>query len=215
MSSGLIKCLLDHIAKEDLERSIRPAPDCPKYKLKEVFTAKKGRVPKKLSSVFNQNSKPYINIKAFERNIIDQYVDSNDGVGVGEDDLVIVWDGARSGLVGRGQNGILGSTLKKLTLKPAFSKAILPYCYFFLQQQYPYINRMGRGSVIKHVNPTTFWELEIPIPDEGSERFKKITEIVGAIEMVEAHTEQNLRLVRDVKRAVLGTAFSYGRKCLS
>ena len=53
MSSGLIKCLLDHIAKKNLERSIRPASDCPKYKLKEVFTAKKGRVPKKLSSVFN------------------------------------------------------------------------------------------------------------------------------------------------------------------
>ena len=130
------------------------------------------------------------------------------GVGVSEDDLVIVWDGARSGLVGKGQNGILGSTLKKLTLKSTFSKAILPYCYFFLQQQYSYVNRMGRGSVINNVNPIIFWELEIPIPDEGSERFKKITEIVGAIEMVEAHTEQNLRLVRDKKRAVLGTAFS-------
>lgn len=109
---------------------------------------------------------------------------------------------------GKGQNGILGSTLKKLTLKPAFSKSLLPYFYFFLQQQYQYINRMGRGSVIKHVDPTTFWNLEIPIPDEDSERFEKITKIVGAIEMVEEHTQRNLKLVRDMKKAVLTNSFT-------
>ena len=67
---------------------------------------------------------------------------------------------------------------------------------------------MGRGSVIKHVDPTTFWNLEIPIPDEDSERFAKITKIVGAIEMVEEHTQRNLKLVRDMKKAVLTNSFT-------
>jgi len=67
---------------------------------------------------------------------------------------------------------------------------------------------MGRGSVIKHVDPITFWNLEIPIPDEDSERFEKITKVVGAIEMVEKHTERNLKLVRDMKKAVLHSSFT-------
>ncbi len=186
---------------------MRPPPNCPKYKLKEIFHAQKGQVPEELCNTFNENSKPYINIKAFERGIIDWYVHSKDGVLVSEENLLIVWDGARSGLVGKGQNGILGSTLKKLSLKPAFSKALLPYFYFFLQQQYLYINRMGRGSVIKHIDPTFFWNLEIPVPDQDSERFERITKVVEAIEIVEKHTVQNLKMVRDLRKAVLQASF--------
>jgi len=203
-----MKPLLDYLSNNDISSQLRPPPNCLKYRLKDIFTARKGRVPEKLSTEFNNQSKPYINIKAFERGIYDYYVQSNDGVPVNEDELVVVWDGARSGLVGKGQNGILGSTLKKLTLKPEFSKSLLTYFYFFLQQQYPYINRMGRGSVIKHVDPTTFWNLEIPIPNEDSERFEKITKIVGAIEMVEEHTQRNLKLVRDLKSSFLYSTFS-------
>lgn len=207
MSDKLLKPLLDYLSKNDIPSKLRPPPNCPKHRLKDIFTAQKGRVPETLCSEFNDQAKPYINIKAFERGIYDYYVQSDDGVPVHDDELVIVWDGARSGLVGKGQDGILGSTLKKLTLKPAFSKSLLPYFYFFLQQQYPYINRMGRGSVIKHVDPTTFWNLEIPIPDKDSERFEKITKIVGAIEMVEEHTQRNLKLVQNMKQAVLHTSF--------
>jgi hypothetical protein len=45
-----------------------------------------------LTPTFNENAKPYINIKAFEQGIIEQYVISDDGVPVSDNDLVIVWD---------------------------------------------------------------------------------------------------------------------------
>ena len=131
MSDKLLKPLLDYLSNNDISSKLRPPPNSPMYRLKDIFTAQKGRVPETLCSDFNNQTKPYINIKAFERGIYDYYVQSDDGVSVYDDELVIVWDGARSGLVGKGRNGILGSTLKKLTLKPVFSKSLLPYFYFF------------------------------------------------------------------------------------
>ena len=157
--------LIELLSKKDFEEKIRPPPNCQNYRLSEIFTFQKGRVPHTLSTIFNEGNLPYINIKAFEQEVVEYYVNPGDGVSVNGDDLVIVWDGARCGLVGQGQNGILGSTLKKLSLRKPFAHVPLSYMKFFLQSQYRYINCHSRGSVIQHVDPDLFWKLEVPIPE--------------------------------------------------
>ena len=127
---------------------------------------------------------------------------------VNKEDLVIVWDGARCGLVGQGQNGILGSTLKKLSLRKSFAHIPLSYMKFFLQSQYRYINSYSRGSVIQHVDPDLFWKLEIPIPEKDDERFQRITTLLQAMDGIEEQTEKQLNLVRNMRDSLLHLAFS-------
>lgn len=199
--------LTDYVTKAVLDEKISPAYDCPTYRLSEVFHAKKGVVPAELSTTFNENAKPYINIKAFEQGIIEHYVESEDGVAVSAKDLLIVWDGARCGLVGQGKDGILGSTLKKLTLKEEFSSVPLTYMRHFIQSHYRVLNTNSRGSVIQHVDPSIFWKLQIPIPAQDDERFRRICTLVKAMDQVELQLKQQVALVKDMKHSFLHEAF--------
>lgn len=202
-----LSALTEYFMKHNVVETIRPPPDCPRYRLKDVLEAKKGRVPRVLTSTFNSMAKPYITIKAFERGIVDWYVESDDGVSVTDNDLVIVWDGARSGLVGKGRDGILGSTLKKLTPKEEFSHVPPSYVRYFLQMHNSHINRNTRGSVIQHVDPDLFWSLKIPIPEQDTIHFRKISTLVQALDDIEDHTLKQLQLVRKMKQSVLAQSF--------
>ena len=203
----VITTLLEILSQKGLEAKIRPPPNCPNFRLSEVFSSKKGIVPKDLSPIFNKSALPYINIKAFEQEIVEYYAKPGDGVSVNEDDLVIVWDGARCGLVGQGQNGILGSTLKKLSLRKSFTHVPLSYMKFFLQSQYRYINGHSRGSVIQHIDPDLFWKLEVPIPEKDDERFQRITTLLQAMDGIEEQTEKQLNLVRNMRDSLLKLSF--------
>ena len=87
-------------------------------KVGEYVISVKGKKPKKFSSEKTvQCSIPYVNIKAFEKNIIDEYTDGKGCVFCEEGDFLMVWDGSRSGYVGKAIKGALGSTLMKLSFQ--------------------------------------------------------------------------------------------------
>lgn len=198
-----LNTLLRFLSQNGFDTKIRPPP----YRLSEIFTSRKGKVPNTLSTNFNRGTLPYINIKAFEQGVIEYYATPDDGVSVNKKDLVIVWDGARCGLVGEGQDGILGSTLKKLSLQKSFTHIPISYMKFFLQSQYRYINSHSRGSVIQHVNPALFWKLEVPILDNDDKRFQRITTLLQAMDGIEEQTEKQLTLVRNMRGSLLHLAF--------
>lgn len=74
-------------------------------------------------------------------------------------DVLIVWDGARSGLVGSGVSGYIGSTLSKAWSQSTENK----YLFYFLKSQYGYINTNTKGVGIPHVDPGILNAIEIPI----------------------------------------------------
>lgn len=122
--------------------------------------AQKGRKPIKLSRVKFLDSIPYLDIEAIEKGIILQYADPYSSVHASKTDLFIVWDGARSGLVAKGLDGAVGSTL--VCLKPLLVNAT--YLYYFLKSKYEYLNKNTTGSSIPHINAKLFYSLDIPIP---------------------------------------------------
>lgn len=207
MPSNPLTVLTQYLSTLDINEKIRPPADCPTYRLAEVFDSKKGNVPAELTRSFNQSSKPYISIKAFEHGIIEHYVESGDGIPVSSKDLVIVWDGARCGLVGLGKDGILGSTLRKLTPKAEFSEVPLSYLLYFIRSRYKELNAYSRGSVIQHVDPDRFWKLQIPIPAQDDERFQRICALVQAMDQIELQLKQQAALVKDMKHSFLHEAF--------
>lgn len=202
-----LRTLGEYLTQHNVVEALKLPSECPRYKLSDLLTAVKGKVPGELTWHFTDQVQPYITIKAFERGIIDQYVASGDGVPVSENDLIIVWDGARCGLIGQGKNGILGSTLKKLSLKEQFNHVPLSYVRYFLQSQYRVLNGYSRGSVIQHVDPSLFWSLKLPIPDQNDKRFKRMCTLFNALDEVEKHTQRQLKLVRQMRDSLLHHAF--------
>ena len=175
-------------------------------KVGEYVVSVKGKKPKRLSSVQTAVCPlPYINIKAFEKNIIDEYTD---GVGCAlceDGDFLMVWDGSRSGYVGKAIKGAIGSTLVKLN----FPNIENNYAYYFLQSKYLEINTRAKGVGIPHVDPNILWNYDLLIPPRLTQQA-----IVSKIEELFSELDkgiENLRIaqqqLKTYRQAVLKWAF--------
>jgi len=173
--------------------------------LREILDFVKGKKPKNLGAKNELLTIPYVNIRAFEKKVIDKFTDGTDSRLCETSDILIVWDGARCGLVGRGVSGAIGSTLAKLVcyeLNPS-------YLFHYLRLKYDYINKRPRGVGIPHVDPNIFWNITMPLPPLVEQ-----DRIVSKIEELFTRLDAGLESLRMVKtqlgryrQAVLKHAF--------
>lgn len=150
-------------------------------KLGEYVISVKGKKPKRVSPVRTAEcSIPYVNIKAFETGIIDEFTDGTGCVFCEENDFLMVWDGSRSGYVGKAIKGALGSTLVKLK----FPDIDINYAYFYLQSKFLEINTRAKGVGIPHVDPSLLWNYRLPIPPLPEQRtiVSKIEELLSGLD---------------------------------
>ena len=130
-------------------------------KLGELAVHEKGKKPRKQSPIPSAlHPIPYIDICAFEEGVIRSWTNGLDCRICRESELLMVWDGARSGLVGNGKNGALGSTLVRLD----FPLIENQYAFYFFQLKYQEINSRTKGSGTPHVDPFLLWNYEFPVP---------------------------------------------------
>ncbi len=173
--------------------------------LSDLVWPRKGKKPRELSESVGENSIPYIDIQAFERGNIRQYADATSSVIVEPGDILVVWDGARCGLVGKAPvRGALGSTL--MHLKPY---SILPsYLQFLLQSQFEEINTSPRGSGITHVAPELFWRLHFPIPPLAEQKriVAKIEELLPQVNAVRERLNRASQIMKGFRQAILRAA---------
>ena len=151
----------------------------------------KGKKPKNQSKEkTDEYCMPYIDIKAFEKGI---YASYTDGVGCrlcSEEDFLMVWDGSRSGLVGKGVKGAVGSTLVRIN----FPRIVNNYAYYFLQSKYLEINTRAKGVGIPHVDPNLLWGYEFPIPP-----FKEQHRIVSKVEELFSEIDKGVESLKTAK----------------
>ena len=120
----------------------------------------KGKKPKNQSEVQTEvYIYPYVDIQGFEKNIFDSYTDGQNCAFCTEDDFLMVWDGSRSGLVGKAVNGAIGSTLVKINLPKIENR----FAYYFLKSKYIELNTNAKGTGTPHVNPDLLWNYSFPI----------------------------------------------------
>jgi type I restriction enzyme, S subunit len=172
----------------------------------EYVISIKGKKPKRVSSVkTNECSIPYVNIKAFEKNLIDEYTDGVGCVLCEEDDFLMVWDGSRSGYVGRAIKGALGSTLVKLK----FPNLDINYAYYFLQSKYIEINTRAKGIGIPHVDPNLLWNYLLPIPPlpEQLAIVSKIEELLSELENGKQQLQTAQQQLKAYRQSLLKWAF--------
>lgn len=151
-------------------------------KLGEVCTYSKGKKPAILKEAKTKEcSIPYINIKAFEKGIISEYTNGEKCNICEDDDLLMVWDGARCGLIGKAKKGAVGSTLMKILPKENIHKE---YLYHFISSKFWTLNTKPKGVGIPHIEPTLLWNFELvvpPIPEQHA-IVAKIEELLSELE---------------------------------
>ncbi|MFN4812914.1 MAG: restriction endonuclease subunit S [Bacteroidota bacterium] len=151
-------------------------------KLREVCTYSKGKKPAVLNETKNKDcSVPYINIKAFEKGIISEYTNGEKCNICNDDDLLMVWDGARCGLIGKAKKGAVGSTLMKILPKENIHK---DYLYHFISSKFWTLNTKPKGVGIPHIEPTLLWNFELVVPPLSEQQaiVAKIEELLSELE---------------------------------
>jgi type I restriction enzyme, S subunit len=161
----------------------------------EVCEFKKGKKPKNSGFRSDTRTVPYINIKAFETGKPEEYAELGNYPMCSKDDVLIVWDGARSGLVGSSVSGYIGSTLSKVWSHETDNK----YLFYFLKSQYDYINTNTKGVGIPHVDPGIINAIPIPLAPfdqqqlivaEIEKQFSRLDEAVEAFKRIQANLKR-------------------------
>ena len=166
----------------------------------------KGKKPKNESKTQTAVHKlPYVDIQTFEENIVRTWTD---GVGCrlcSETDFLMVWDGSRSGLVGKGVNGALGSTLVRIN----FPSMVNDYAYYFLQSKYQQINTRAKGSGTPHVDPDLLWNYKFPIPPLAEQHriVAKIEELFSELDKGDENLKTGRAQLKVYRQALLKHAF--------
>lgn len=179
-----------------------------------IMTLVKGKKPRQLFKEAQEGALPYVDIKAFELNEVQNYTDGVKCVPCDENDVLIVCDGSRSGLVGKGIKGYVGSTLAKVSAEGI----IRDYLYYFLQSKYRVFNTYKKGTGTPHLNQELLKSQKIivlPIQQQQKivsrieELFSKLDKGVETLQT----TKQQLAVYR---QAVLKETFSnvLGKKTL-
>ena len=170
-----------------------------------ILHMKKGKKPKLQSKDAIKGYLPYVDIKAFEQGIIDNYASTEKVLLCEDGDLLIVGDGSRSGLTGRAIKGIVGSTLYKIYADGMTTD----YLRYFIESKYLLLNTQKKGTGTPHLNANILKKSKLIVPSiEEQERIvAKIEELFSdldnAVETLNA-TKTQLEVYR---QAVLKEAF--------
>lgn len=175
-------------------------------KLNSIVKFEKGKKPKILIDDFEDKAIPYVTIKYFQTKEADQYTfETETNRLCKEDDILIVWDGARAGLIGTGVKGALGSTLCNIRFDDINKK----FMYYYFLSKYDLINSNTKGTGIPHVDPSYLDTLVLSIPP-----LKEQQRIVDRIESIFEKLDKAKELIEEArddfekrKSAVLEKAF--------
>ncbi|HRH65186.1 MAG TPA: restriction endonuclease subunit S, partial [Bacteroidia bacterium] len=173
--------------------------------LAEIAGYQKGKKPKRMEPSPFDCSLVYLDIKAIEKGSNEIFVDRESSNVTDENDLIIVWDGARAGWVAKSRAGAIGSTI--MALKPKIEK---DYLLRFLQTQFNYIQSNHRGTGIPHVDPDIFWNIKVPIAPlkEQNRIVAKLDALMQKVESNKQHLEKIPIILKRFRQSVLAAAVS-------
>lgn len=167
----------------------------PIYRIEDLVGIAKGK--KHELSDLPTNTR-FIQIDDLRNNENIKYTPDSKGTFVKNDDIVIAWDGANAGTVGFGLNGLIGSTLARLSKK--VEHVDTEYLARFLQSKFRVIRDNCTGATIPHVSRAHLNSLKIPLPPLAEQ--KRIAAILDKADAIRRKRQQAIQLADDFLRAV-------------
>ena len=175
-----------------------------------LVTYRKGKKP---SILVKEKSKkyciPYIDIKAFEKNIIKQYTNDPNAVLSDKTNILLVWDGSRMGIIGKGLEGAVGSTLVKIDLY----KIDFDYMFFLLSSKFKFFNSNPKQAGLPHMNGPLLDKMLIALPSIKEQKIivEKIENLMQKCQALEQEIKNSEANAQMLMQAVLKEAFE-GKK---
>lgn len=172
---------------------------------KKVMHLSKGKKPTRLSKIQEEGCMPYVDIKAFEEGIIDNFTDGEKCLPCRNGDILIVCDGSRSGMVGKAINGYVGSTLALISADGMSTD----FLYYFLQGQYLNLNTKKRGTGTPHLDKEVLGKQKLVIPPLIEQRHivSRIEELFSELDNSVSTLQKTKEQLAVYRQAVLKEAF--------
>jgi type I restriction enzyme S subunit len=127
----------------------------------------------------------------------------NSVVEVSRDDVIMIWDGSYAGHVFTGFNGVLASTMVKITPIVELDKKFL---YYYLLVNFEKFRSTTVGTGIPHVNKKVFEEFPIPVPPIHEQ--KRIAEILSTVDRVIESVDVAIARLEGLKKALMSVLLS-------
>ncbi len=174
--------------------------------LGKILHIQKGKKPQSQSTEALDGYLPYVDIKAFEKGIIDNYASTEKSLLCDDGDLLIVCDGSRSGLTGRAIKGVVGSTLAKIYADGLTTE----YLRYFIQSKYTLLNTQKKGTGTPHLNAEILKSSIITVPSlpEQDRIVTRIEELFSELDKAAETLQTTKKQLAVYRQAVLKEAFS-------
>ena len=121
-------------------------------------------------------------------------------------DILMLWDGERSGLVGHGLEGVVSSTVSKLSLRNEIESN---YLYYFLLNKFEWIQNKRTGTGIPHVPKDLGRILSVYYPIEKNYQ-QKVSLIIGTMDLTIKKTEALIEKYQQIKTGLMHDLFTRG-----
>lgn len=171
--------------------------------LAEFTSIQKGKISEQSESS-KDGYLPIINTD-FLRGNIKVWGKINGSVTCEKDDLLILWDGERSGLCATGNKGVVGSTFAKIKV----NDSLFPeYLFRFIDFNFEWIQGQRTGTGVPHVpkNLNSIFRIYYPpLPQQ-----QKIAQILSTCDAVLEKTEAAIAKYQAVKKGLLHDLFTRG-----
>lgn len=176
-------------------------------KIETLISLTKGKKPLNILQNVEDSYLPYVDIKAFETGIVDNYTDGEKCVSCNEGDLLIVCDGSRSGLVGKAITGYVGSTLARIDVSDEID---INYLYYFIQGKYQILNTNVKGTGTPHLKQDLLKSFNIYLPPIEKQKLivAKIEELFSKLDKGVEELNKIKEQLKIYRQAVLKEAFS-------
>ena len=136
----------------------------------------------------------------------DNYADTAFAIKANENDILMLWDGERSGLVGHKLDGVVSSTVSKLTPN---TKIGSDYLYYYLLFNFDWIQGRRTGTGVPHVPKDLARILEVSYPECKGIQFK-ISSILSAIDRAIEKTKSLIAKYQKIKAGLMHDLFTRG-----
>ena len=180
-------------------------------RFQDLVSYRKGKKPSVLVKEQSQKYNiPYIDIEAFEKGVLKQYTNDPKAVISATSNILLVWDGSRMGLVGKGIFGAVGSTLVKIDL----FQIDFNFLYYLLSSKFKYFNSNPKQAGLPHMNGSLLDKMLIGLPPllEQKAIVDKIEILFEKVESLEQEIAQSEQHAQMLMQAVLKEAFEGKKK---
>jgi len=170
----------------------------------ELVSFTKGKLTKQ-SEFSIDGFLPLINTDAINGNPT-SYAESNGAVVCDKSDVLMLWDGERSGLVSIDNSGVVGSTFAKLRTVDFIDSKFL---FYFLNNKFAWIQNQRTGTGVPHVPKNLDKILLIKYPTYKPTQ-RKIALILSTVDEVIKNTQATIAKHKAIKQGMLHDLFTRG-----